>query len=94
MKIRRETTIVTQARENCTSIQNKENEENKLHIRKKLKKKKHFYSVYIYLYWLRKWNTQQNDYQAANNVCEHRVLFFRTFIRENNCHRFSQNLIW
>ena len=49
MKIRRETTIVTQARENYTSIQNKENEKNKLCIRKK-QKKIHFYSVYIYIY--------------------------------------------
>lgn len=49
MKIRRETTIVTQARENCTSIQNKENEENKLHIRKKLKKKNTFIQ-FIYIY--------------------------------------------
>ena len=49
MKIRRETTIVTQARENCTSIQNKENEKNKLHIRKKLKKKYTSIQI-IYIY--------------------------------------------
>ena len=49
MKIRRETTIVTQARENCTSIQNKENEENKLHIRKKLKKNTLLFSLYIFI---------------------------------------------
>lgn len=40
--------MVTQARENYTSIQNKENEKNKLCIRKK--QKKYFYSVYIYIY--------------------------------------------
>lgn len=49
MKIRRETTIVTQARENCTSIQNKENEKNKLHIRKKLKKYILLFRLYIFI---------------------------------------------
>lgn len=42
--------MVTQARENYTSIQNKENEKNKLCIRKKQKKNTLLFSLYIYLY--------------------------------------------
>ena len=49
MKIRRETTIVTQARENYTSIQNKENEKNKLCIRKKQKKCTFIQFIYIFI---------------------------------------------
>ena len=49
MKIRRGTTIVTQARENYTSIQNKENEKNKLCIRKKQKKYTFIQFIYIFI---------------------------------------------
>ena len=42
--------MVTQARENYTSIQNKQNEKKKLRIRKKTKKKIHLYSVCLYIY--------------------------------------------